>query len=173
MTIEDFFLFFRSQEWLEIVGVLQPIGILVIILFLMVIFWGFSRSTWLDWKFLYDWKAFLEGGPPTKKKKSEMRWKGVKRKLKSGQQKKLKAAVEEAVDIADDILAKIGYRGKNVRKRLENAPEAQILHYDELLQAVDIYENLVQDSQSKLSKEKAQEAVDIIEKFLREYGYLS
>ena len=170
--IEDFYLFFLSSTWENIISILKITCFLAIFLFLLAIVWVLKRSTWLYWRITEDLKDFKEGTPVPLLKKTQEGWCKIKRRLSSKKEANWKLAVMEGGGIVEDILLKIGYKEKDMRSRLSLATEAQIPNLRDLLGAAEIYSSILADSDYKITRKKAEEVLDVFEKFLRYFEYL-
>jgi len=172
-VIEDIvFPFFYSREWGDIVAVLMPLCFIAIVIFLLMIFWSLSKSSWIYWYVIADAKDFRQGSPVPLEKKAQKRWKKIKEKLLSKKEGQWKLAIIEASDIVEDILANIGYPGKDMARRLEKATEAQIPNLKDLFGAAEIQSNIIADPDFALKRKKAVEAINILEDFLKHLNYL-
>lgn len=172
MSLDDFFLFFQSEIWQNIIAVLKPTCFLAIIIFLSAIIWSLKKSPWLYWFVTEDAKDFFRGGPMPLERKSQVRWRKIKKYLKSSKEENWKMAVISAEEIVEEALIRIGYKAENLRMRLSLANEAQIPNLRDLFSADEIYENIISDPDFKLEKDKAGEVIAIFEKFLKYFNYL-
>jgi len=172
MSIEDFYLFFFSQTWQNIISVLKPVCLLAITIFLLVILWVFTKSKWLYWYFIWDSQDFIRGAPVPFYKKTQETWMKIKKKLSSKKEADWKFAIIEGEKIVEDVLFKMGYKGRTIEEKLETATKAQIPNLEELSVAAEIYENIVSDPDYKITREKAVQVINAFEEFLKYFEYL-
>jgi len=170
--IEDFFLFFQSQLWQTIVSILKPVCFVAILIFLSAIIWSLKKSSWLYWYITEDIKDFIRGSPIPLQEKSKKRWNKIKKRMKSKREGNWKLAVIEGGEVVEDVLLKMGYKGKSIKARLATATEAQIPNLKDLLEAGEIYEHVISDPDFQLTREKAEKVLNIFEEFLRYFEYL-
>jgi hypothetical protein len=172
MSLEDFFLFFHSELWENLVSTLKPTCLLAILLFLLAIIWALTKSSWLYWYVTEDAKDFRRGAPVPLQKKAQQKWNKIKKRLRSKKEANWKLAIIEGEEIVEDLLLKMGYKAKDLRSRLSLASEAQIPNLKDLLDASEVYEGILADPDYKLPLKKAEEVLNIFEEFLKYYQYL-
>lgn len=172
MIIDEFFLFFSSAVWENIISILKPTCFIACFFFLAIIIWVLVKSAWLYWYVNEDAKDFLEGSPVPLEKKTHKIWEKVKKKMDSPKREQWKKALIEGDEIVEDVLLKMGYKGMNLKKRLASATEAQISNLKNFLLAADICEKIGEDPNYVLERKKANEVLDIFEKFLKNFEYL-
>ena len=170
--MEDFYLFFLTSTWENVISILKITCFLAIFLFLFAITWILKRSTWLYWRVTEDLKDFKEGTPVPLFKKTQEGWRKIKKRSSSKKEANWKLAVAEGGGIVEDILLKIGYKEKDMRSRLSLATEAQIPNLKDLFGAAEIYNSVITDSDYKLTKKKAEEVLNVFEEFLKYFEYL-
>jgi hypothetical protein len=170
--IENIYLFFLSQTWEDITFLLKPACLLAITVFLLAIIWALSKSSWLYWYVTEDAKDFKRGSPVPLQKKAQKKWRAIKKRIESEKEANWKLAVIEGEEIVEDLLIKIGYQGKDIKRRLEKATESQIPNLKDLFDAVEIYNSILADPDYKLTKEKAKETLSAFEEYLRHLQYL-
>lgn len=112
--------------------------------------------------------------PLVKKGKMEKRWEKVKLRLKSGNVSQYKVAIIEADAIADEILAGIGYAGKNMTERLESVGSAHLDDHLESLKGVhQIRNRIVHEADFEIDEKLATSVIEVYENFLRYLEFLS
>jgi len=172
MSIEDIYLFFISQTWQNIVSVLKPVCLLAIFIFLLGILWALTKSKWLYWYFIWDSEDFWQGAPVPFYKKTQEIWGKIKKRLSSRKEAGWKSAIIEGEKIVEDVLLKMGYKGRTIEEKLETATKAQIPNIEELSVAAEIYENTISDPDYRVTREKAIEVLHAFEEFLKYFEYL-
>ena len=96
----------------------------------------------------------------------------IKKKLSSKKEADWKFAIIEGEKIVEDVLFKMGYKGRTIEEKLETATKAQIPNLEELSVAAEIYENIVSDPDYKITREKAVQVINAFEEFLKYFEYL-
>jgi hypothetical protein len=97
--------------------------------------------------------------------KTEKRWQAILARIGSGNPSQYKVAVLEADALADEMLKGIGYAGANMKERLAQMKEGEILAAEQLKAAHAIRNRIIQDPDFTLAKEEA-------EVFLKQYEAL-
>ena len=110
--------------------------------------------------------------PAVSKNKALKKWQNVKDRLKSGNVSQYKAAVLEADRIADDILSKIGYKGKNMAERLEQVKPGQLEHIEDLKNAHEVRNRIIYEKDFMIDKETAEKIIEVYEDLLKELDYI-
>lgn len=155
-TWEKIITFFTSYQWQEIVFIIRIIFIMisfilllliVVLLIKIIVISPLERS-------LFKSKS---DKPVFSKRKIEKRMDKINKKLKSGPEANYKLAVLEAEKLFDRVLKEIGY---GAEKKLANITEIK--------EANKIKNNIIEDKKSELSKEKAEETVDVYKRGLEE-----
>ena len=107
------------------------------------------------------------------KGKGAKKWDKIKKLLeKSKVDSQWKIALIEALDLFDKTLKRAGYAGKTLNEKLKELTEADISSLDKLKQASQICQDIVQDPDYKISKEKAGEVIEIFRNSLEELELL-
>lgn len=111
--------------------------------------------------------------PLASKSKMQKKWDKVLERLDSGNMSQYKVAILEADEIADKLLAGIGYKGANMSERLAQIRPEQLDNYtDELARAHQIRNRIVHEENFVVDKEMAKETIEIYERFLRYLEFL-
>lgn len=170
--LENIYLFFFSETWQGIVSILKPVCLLAIFIFLLAIIWALAKSPWLNWYVIWDSQDFLRGEPVPFQKKTQLIWKKIKKELASRKATQWKLAVIEGGKIVEDVLFKMGYKGKNIKEKLETATEAQIPNLKDLMAGAEIYDHVLSDPDYKLDRREAVFVLQAFEEFLEYFEYL-
>ncbi|MFH0987577.1 MAG: hypothetical protein V1841_01635 [Patescibacteria group bacterium] len=173
MTIDDFFLFFLSPTWQNIIAILKPLGLLAIFIFLLAIIWALTKSKWLYWYVIWDSEDFWKGAPVPFQKKARETWQQIKKQLLSKKESDWKKAIIDGERIVQDVLLKMGYKGMNIKEKLETATKVQIPNIEELSTASEIYENIISNPDYRITRDRAASVVKAFEDFLEYFEYLS
>lgn len=115
-----------------------------------------------------DIKNTLKGAnmPLVSKKKIQKQWDDIESRLKSDNDQQDKLAILEADKLVDQILFDIGYKGSNMKERLESADSNQIEELDLLVEAHEIRNKIINDSKFYLSKDEVRRVMNIYREFL-------
>lgn len=105
--------------------------------------------------------------PKGEKGKIEKRWEKIEKKLKSNNESQFKVAVIEADGLADEILKKIGYAGRNMKERMERIHPGQIDNYEDVKRAHEIRNRVVYEKDFELDLETAKNTLKTYEDLLR------
>lgn len=169
---EDFFLFFSSDLWQNIISILKPLSFLAIFIFIWVIIWTLRKSPLVDWYIRTDAEDFFGGGPYGVEKKAQAKWKKIEKRLKSKQESDWKLAIIEGEEIVSEVLFEMGYQGEDIGKQLKGASEVHIPHLKSLLKASEVYSNIISDPDYALKKEESEEIIKNFKDFLKNFEYL-
>lgn len=110
--------------------------------------------------------------PVAHKNKMQKRWEKLKARLQSANVSQYKAAVLEADELTDEILAKIGYPGENMGERLSAITLNQLETIEELKQAHELRNEIVRKGDFALDQRKAEEIVGVYQKTLETLEFL-
>ncbi|MGW8185187.1 MAG: hypothetical protein ACWGHO_03720 [Candidatus Moraniibacteriota bacterium] len=104
--------------------------------------------------------------PLTSKKKIQKRWQEIENRLKLEDNMQNKIAILEADKLVDEILLNIGYKGSNMKERLDKANANQIEEIDNLIEAHDIRNKIIYDNNFYLDNEESQRVIRLYREFL-------
>ncbi|EKE21722.1 MAG: hypothetical protein ACD_7C00146G0003 [uncultured bacterium] len=104
--------------------------------------------------------------PLASKKKLQKRWMEIENRLKLGDAHQGKIAILEADKLADETLFFIGYKGGNMKERLDSADSKQIEDLESLKEAHDIRNKIIYDKNFRLDKEEVLRIINIYREFL-------
>ncbi|HBI17464.1 MAG: hypothetical protein UR60_C0038G0011 [Candidatus Moranbacteria bacterium GW2011_GWF2_34_56] len=115
-----------------------------------------------------DIKNTLKGAnmPLVSKKKIQKQWEYIESRLKLDNDQQDKLAILEADKLVDQILFDIGYKGSNMKERLESADSNQIEELDLLIEAHEIRNKIINDGKFYLNKEEVRRVMNIYREFL-------
>lgn len=166
-SLESILLFFQSEAWHNFLSILQPVCILAILFFVIVIIWSIWKSTWAYWYVSADFYDFTHGGPVTPETLVQKKWKKIKKRIESLSEANWKLAIIEGEELIENILEKMGYKGEGIKEKLKEVGPEQIKNVSDLISAYDIFINILSDPDYKLSKEKAIKSFNAFEEFLK------
>jgi hypothetical protein len=160
----SFFVSPPSSEWLL---VLEIFFIVLSLLLLGIIIFGFSKSLWFKFRFMDDFIEILTY-KPIGTKKIEKDWRKILAKLDSGLESEYKLAIIEANNVADEALKKMGYSGETLTEKLEKVAPTILSDVQEYKDACQVRNNIVYDPNYNLSLEKAKKTLEIYENLFKE-----
>jgi len=145
----------NSSHLQERILVFKIIFIVVSIIFIIFIIYFSLRTTYLRLLFIEDmenslsWKDYGQS-------KVLKKWKKIKKRLKKDSHLEHKLAVVEAAKLLEDILKKMGKNEISLADKLRE------------LEIHNIYKEIAEDPDYKLTKTEAEEVIEILEKSLKE-----
>ena len=104
--------------------------------------------------------------PLTSKKKIQKRWQEIESRLKLENNMQNKIAILEADKLVDEVLLNIGYKGSNMKERLDKANANQIEEIDNLIEAHDIRNKIIYNDKFYLDNEESQRVIRLYREFL-------
>lgn len=115
-----------------------------------------------------DIKNTLKGAnmPLVSKKKIQKQWDSIESRLRLGNDQQDKLAILEADKLVDQVLFDIGYKGSNMKERLESADSNQIEELDFLIEAHEIRNKIIHDDKFHLNQEEVVRVINIYREFL-------
>ncbi|XLQ20385.1 MAG: hypothetical protein ACKUBY_01230 [Candidatus Moraniibacteriota bacterium] len=119
-------------------------------------------------------RELRKGAPTTKtSKKEDIRtWKVILDRLDSGDEDQYKAAILEADQFTYKELAEQGYNGGNFSERLSQIPQDSFMTLDVVRDVHALSKKIIFDKKIKLTKEQAENALSVYEKFLKNIDVL-
>lgn len=97
-------------------------------------------------------------------------WIQLKKDLESGNENKYKLAIIKADAIIEDILKRLNYKGENFSEKVANIPTGHVEHVEDIKQAHEVRNKIIQDENFKVDKKLAQETLALYENFLEFFG---
>lgn len=155
MDIKTIFDLINSSQLQERILVFKIIFIVISVIFIIFIIYFSLKTTYLRLLFIEDvenslsWKDFGQN-------KVLKRWKNIKKRLKKDNHLEHKLALIEAAKLLEDILEKMGKNEISLADKLKE------------LEIHNIYQEIAEDPDYKLSREKAEEVINILEESLKE-----
>lgn len=161
--------FFASLNWQEILATTKTI-------FAIVSFILFFGIIYLIIKLNFISKGKKPGGvfvsPARSQKKLVKKWERIEKRLKSPQEAETKLAIIEADKFFDDILKRCGYSGKDMGGRLKKVNSSQVSNIDDIWKAHKVRNNIVHDTDYRLTEFEAENSVRAYKKALEELEVL-
>ena len=110
---------------------------------------------------------------PIVKGKMQERWEEIEEWLKGNDPDEWNAAVLEAARILNEILGTVGYKGTNLGDRLDLMLPNQLENLEQAKEANKVKNKIVNNSRFKLTREEAQQTVDVFAESLRYFEAIS
>jgi hypothetical protein len=101
---------------------------------------------------------------PSRMKK---KWGKIKARLESENVSQYKVAIIEADGIIEDVIAKIGYAGKNMTERLDLINPGQLENLEEIRRAHQVRNRIIHEADFPVDKKMAEEIIGTYEKLLK------
>jgi len=151
------FLFYLKIIFITI-GAVLSFGIIVILI----------NTSWAKFRFLEGWTEFLIYRP-FGVNRTFKQWVKISKRLEPGKAEDYKMSLIEADSLLDDVLKRMGFKGENMKERLEQAAAAKTLSDIENIQkAHKLRNNIVHDPDYNLSLDKTKETLQAYEKAFRD-----
>jgi len=158
--------FFDSPLFLilQIVGGLVSVILLVAIIILIYRGGSFAthmRHLWISWN-----------ASPLPKSRMVKRWLAIKGAMESDDSGKWRAAIIDADSMLDEVVAKLGYKGDTLEERLKNTVEYQFPSLENAWRAHQISDFLKEDRSYPLTREIAEQTIEIYRIIFTETGII-
>jgi hypothetical protein len=102
------------------------------------------------------------------------KWEEIKRRLDSDNVSDWKMSILEADSLMDEILARVGYKGKNLGERLLKILPEKFASIKEVSEAHLVCERIVREGASfSVAREEAERVIGLYEKGLKELQFIS
>lgn len=164
--------FFYSDTWLRTVLILKIFsGVISVLLLAGIIILGVKTKKFFG-KAIETVEAFEALGNIKGKEKAAKKWQDIAQKSTSHIESDRKLAVIEADKLIDDIVKRIGFKGKDMAERLKQVNSNQISNIEDIWRAHKIRNNLVHDPYFKLTQSDSNFVVRTYENTLKELGIL-
>jgi hypothetical protein len=153
--IKSIFDLINSSQLQENILILKIVFIVISIVFLGLIIYFSLKTTYLELLFIEDmqnslsWKDYGQS-------KVLKKWKRIKKRLKKDNHLEHKLALIEAAKLLEDILKKMGENEISLADKLRE------------LEIHNIYQEIAEDTDYKLSRAEAEKVIGILEKSLKE-----
>ena len=105
--------------------------------------------------------------PTTSPRSMRKKWDKIKARLGSENISQYKVAILEADSVIDDIIAKIGYEGKNMTEKLDLIKPGQLENLEEIRNAHQIRNRIIHEADFHVDKKMAEETIGVYEKLLK------
>ena len=169
--VKETFQFLISPQFQEKLLGLKIVFIAVSVLFFLAILYLLLKAGYLkDALFdnMEDLSAFQDFG----QRKVIKKWTRIKKKLKKGSESQQKLSLIETLQMFDNALLRMGYEGENLNERLKKLTEDDVSNLNQVLEAIQVSQDIARDPDYRLSREKAEEILNIFEKALKDLQVL-
>jgi len=156
-----------SGELHQKIAPLKWIFIAISFIFFILVIFFIKKSSWLGIAYLedyQDYKSFKDFGS----KKLNRVWEKIKIGIESESEAQQKLSLIEAYKLLDEVLAMMGHGEKTLEEKLKKLTEKDISNLSELFRAYQVCQDIIHDPDLKISKEKAQEVINIFEKAFKD-----
>jgi len=150
------FLFYLKIIFITI-GAVLSFGIIVILI----------NTSWAKFRFLEGWTEFLIYRP-FGVNRTFKQWVKISKRLEPGKAGDYKMSLIEADSLLDDVLKRMGFKGENMKERLEQIDAKTLPDIESIKKANKLRNSIIYDSDYDLSLDKAKETLRIYEKALRD-----
>lgn len=115
-----------------------------------------------------DIRNTLKGAqmPLASKKQIQKKWSEIETRIKLGDGLQNKVAILEADKLVDEVLFNIGYKGNNMKERLDSANATQIEEIDNLIEAHAIRNRIIQEDNFNIDNQESERVMGLYREFL-------
>ena len=156
-----------SPPFTKTLFIIKTLFILISLYFFAGIIYFLSKTHYLQWLYGESVTSLLTQKPYGIKKINK-RWKQIVERLKSGSEEEYKLSIIEADALLDEILKKIGYKGKTIEERFDKMTTEVLSNLEELKKAHQIESDIVRDPNYMLGREEAKKILLIYKKAFEE-----
>jgi len=150
------FLFYLKIIFITI-GAVLSFGIILILI----------NTNWAKFRFLEGWTEFLIYRP-FGVNRTFKQWVKISKRLEPGKAEDYKMSLIEADSLLDDVLKRMGFKGENMKERLEQIDAKTLPDIESIKKVNKLRNSIVYDSDYDLSLDKAKETLRIYEKAFRD-----
>lgn len=108
----------------------------------------------------------------TSKREEQKRWKEIMDRLDAKDEQQYRAAILEADQFVYQSLEVQGYSGGNFAERIAQIPAGSFTSLDVVRDVHNLSKKIIQDDKLRITKEQAQNALDVYKKFMKELDVL-
>lgn len=142
------------------------ISVILIVSIVILIYRGGSFAThmrhlWIAWN-----------ASPLPKSRMVKRWLAIKGAMEKDDSGGWRTAIIDADSMLDEVVAKLGYKGDTLEERLKNAVEYQFPSLENAWRAHQISDFLKEDSSYVLTREVAEQTIEIYRTIFTETGII-
>ena len=157
--------FLNSSDFFVLLSWIKVIFISISLFFVGIIIYAIKDGKYIRALFWTDVVEFFTYRPYGSSDISKD-WKGVKKRLKSGQGSEYKLAIIEADIFLNDVLKKMGYKGETLGEILESITLTTFYNIAEIKSAHNVRNNIIHDPNYTLTLENAEKTIFAYEEAL-------
>jgi len=101
-----------------------------------------------------------------KKSKLKLQWENILARMQSDNPSEYKVAVIEADRMVEDLIRRLGYKGKNMSEILSEVKPGQIENMEEIRKSHEVRNRIIHDESFVLDRETAKKTLQSYEDFL-------
>lgn len=166
--LTSFFIDPPASGWMLALRIIFIVLVFALAAFIVFALW---KTSWLKFRFLYDFVEFFTYRPFGAKKR-EKDWQKIMARLNSGLESEHKLAVIEADNMFDEVLKEMRYEGETFGERLEKVKIPTLFNVEEVKEAHQIRNNIVHDPNYSLSLNEARRALENFERAFKSLDVL-
>lgn len=171
MDFNSLISYITSPELQETLLPLKVISLFLSLFFLAFIIFALLKTKWLEFSFLEDLSELLTFRPYGFRKIAAS-WKKIIKRIDARDQSEYKVAIIEADGMLNEILQKMGFIGKSLDDKLKQLDSNILSNIDQVWEAHNLYNDIINDPDFKLGKEETQKVLNIYEQALKELQIL-
>jgi|Deesub1362B_J571_1020462.scaffolds.fasta_scaffold11008_2 hypothetical protein len=160
------FLAFFPQQYPIYYLILKGFFLLLCFGLALALFWFLAKTSYLKFHYFEDLAEFLTYRTLAAAKIPRT-WRKIQKRMESPLESEHKLAIVEADSLLDEVLAKLGYPGTNLKERLDQLEKIQFANLEALREAHQLRDNIVHDPDFKLDPERARKTMGVFEEALR------
>lgn len=152
---------------LETLRTLKIISGFVSLFFVVSIIFFIKSSGWMEARYGQDFKNFFSF-KPSESRAMEKKWNKINQRLKTNLESEYKLAILEADILMNEVINKMGYKGKTSSERLQKVTTDFLPSINEIIEAHKVRNNIIHDPRYKINHQKAQEVISVYGKAFKE-----
>jgi len=167
--IKDFIYFISSSQIQDMLFPVKIVFIFCTVFFLVFVIYLMVNSSWLQYKFLEDVTEFFSWQAYGQREMTKQ-WSKIKKRIESGAESDYKLAIIDADDFLAEVLDNRGYDGKDFKETVTKAGKLIASILEDVLNAHEIRNSIVYNSNYKLSTAEGKKILDIYENAINSIG---
>ncbi|MBU3934725.1 hypothetical protein KKC00_02080 [Patescibacteria group bacterium] len=164
--LEDLIYLITSPEIQEELLPAKIVFIFFSIVFFVGVVYFMFKSSYLKYEFVVDLASFFSW-QSVSVQKIIRRWKGIQKRIDTGDEHEYKLAVVEADDLLRDVLEDKGFKGETFEEIMGKAKKISIPEIDDILEAHKVRDSIVHDPNYKLDADRAKHLLGIYEQGIK------
>lgn len=167
--IKDFIYFTSSSQIQDMLFPIKLIFIFFALFFLVFVIYFMVNSSWLQYKFLEDVTEFFSWQAYGQREMSKQ-WSKIKKRTETGAESDYKLAIIDSDDFLEEVLDSRGYDGDNFEESINKAGRLITPILKDVLEAHEIRNSIVYNSDYKLSADQAKKVLAVYESAVNSIG---